>query len=100
LLQLAIIKASNNFFDFTFVMEGLRHSLLAPAGATVVMIFLAADAMKTMVVTKYSIKDDNEKLLFPHPFAPWTPVGPKYEKEAGKALRAYRMFEMSKSGPL
>lgn len=74
-------------------MEGLRHSLLAPAGATVMMIFSCADAMKTMVMTKYSMKDDNGKLLFPHPFAPWTSVNKEHEEKADKVLRAYRMFE-------
>ncbi|CAB9497001.1 expressed unknown protein [Seminavis robusta] len=74
-------------------MEGLRHSLLAPSGATVVIIFGTLDAMMTMIKTKYSAKDDNGKMLFPHPFAPWTKVDPKYEDQADKALRAWRMFE-------
>lgn len=74
-------------------MEALRHTLLAPTGATVLMIFGSFDAMKTMVAVKYAAKDDNGKPLFPHPFAPWTKVDPKYEQEAGKVLRAHRMFE-------
>lgn len=74
-------------------MEGLRHSLLAPAGGTVLILFSTVDALKRWVMTRYAAKDDDGKPLFPLPFAPWVPVDPKYEETAAKVLRAYRMFE-------
>jgi hypothetical protein len=76
----------------TTTMEGLRHSLLAPAGGTVLILFSTIDSMKRMVVARYSTKDDG-KLLFPVPYAPWTQVDPKYEDKAMALLRSFRAFE-------
>lgn len=74
-------------------MEGLRHSLLAPAGASIMIMFSVADAMKTSIAVRSEAKDDNGKPLFPHPYAPWSKVDPKHQDKADKAYRGYRMFE-------
>lgn len=74
-------------------MEGLRHSLLAPAGGTFLMVVGCAQAMKEMVAVRYASKDDNDKPLLPHPYSPWDKVDPKYQDQADKAYRAFKMFE-------
>ena len=74
-------------------MEGLRHSLLASAGGTVIILFSTVDALKRMVMTRYAAKDDAGKPLFPVPYAPWKPVSEKYQDKADKVLRAFRMWE-------
>lgn len=81
-------------------MEGLRHSLLAPSGATVLMLFGTFDAMKKMIMVRYASVDDNGKPLFPHPYEPWQTVDPKYKEQAGKAYRAFKMFENVKEWTL
>ena len=81
-------------------MEALRHSLLAPSGATVLMVFGTFDALKSMVTVRYAAKDDNGKFLFPHPYEPWKTVDPKYQEQADNAYRAFKMFENVKEWTL
>ena len=75
-------------------MEALRHSLFAPAAASVLVCFGCAHAMLEMVKVRYAAKDDNGKPLLSHPYAPWNaPNDPKYKEICDKAYRAFKMFE-------
>lgn len=74
-------------------MEGLRSTLIAPAASSFFLVIGAATAIQEMVTVRYSTKDDNGKPLFPHPYQPWTKVDPKYQDQADKAWRAFKMCE-------
>lgn len=82
-------------------MDSLRYSLMAPAGATVVMTLGCFHAMLEMIKTRYAAKDDNGKPLLPHPYTPWTPmVAAKNQEKADDAYRAFKMFENVKEWTL
>ena len=81
-------------------MDAMRQSLMAPAGATIFMLFGCFSAMKEMVKTRYAAKDDNGKPLLPHPYSPWVPVDPKHQDKADTAYRAFKMFENVKEWTL
>lgn len=81
-------------------MEGLRHSLLAPAGGTVLVLYSTVDALMRMIKVRYSAKDDAGKPLFSLPYAPWDKPDAKYDDQSAKVLRAFRMFENVKEWTL
>eukprot|EP00934_Nitzschia_sp_Nitz4_P002907 Nitzschia sp. Nitz4//scaffold7_size249615//228970//229473//NITZ4_001215-RA/size249615-processed-gene-0.164-mRNA-1//1//CDS//3329558556//2897//frame0 len=74
-------------------MEALRFSLVAPMTNTILMTFGVAHAMKEMIKIRYACKDEEGKLLLPHPYAPWEKVDPKYQDQVDSAYRAFKMFE-------
>mmetsp|Transcript_4775 Transcript_4775/g.7456 ORF Transcript_4775/g.7456 Transcript_4775/m.7456 type:complete len:172 (-) Transcript_4775:279-794(-) len=74
-------------------MEGLRQSVMAPAGGTILMLFGCFSAMSEMVKTRYAVKDEKGRPVLPHPYSPWVPVDPKYQLKADAAYRAFKMFE-------
>lgn len=81
-------------------MDALRHSLMAPAGGTVLMLVGCFHAMIEMIKIRYAAKDDNGKPLLPHPYSPWMPVEPKYQDKADAVYRAFKMFENVKEWTL
>jgi hypothetical protein len=74
-------------------MEGLRNSLLVPAGSTVFMVLGCFQAMQAQSTARYAVKDDNKKDLLPHPYAPWTAVPKEHQSKADDAYRGFKMFE-------
>ena len=74
-------------------MEGLRQALLAPACGTFLLLGGCIVAMKDMMECRYSLKDDNGKILLRHPYKPWEPVDQKHEEMAERAFRAFKMNE-------
>ena len=74
-------------------MEGLRHSLFAPAASSFFMVMGVATAVKEQIKFRYAAKDDDGKALYPHPYRPWTEVDPKYKEMGEKAWRAFKMCE-------
>lgn len=74
-------------------MEGLRQALLAPACGTFLLLGGCIVAMKDMVECRYSLKDENGKILLRHPYKPWEPVDQKHEEMAERAFRAFKMNE-------
>jgi hypothetical protein len=81
-------------------MEGLRNSLLVPAGSSVFMIMGCLQAMQAQAVVRYTVKDENGKMLLPHPYAPWIPVPKEYQSKADDAYRAFKMYENVKEWAL
>eukprot|EP00339_Tiarina_fusa_P030148 CAMPEP_0117084810 /NCGR_PEP_ID=MMETSP0472-20121206/59682_1 /TAXON_ID=693140 ORGANISM="Tiarina fusus, Strain LIS" /NCGR_SAMPLE_ID=MMETSP0472 /ASSEMBLY_ACC=CAM_ASM_000603 /LENGTH=167 /DNA_ID=CAMNT_0004813935 /DNA_START=18 /DNA_END=521 /DNA_ORIENTATION=+ len=81
-------------------MEGLRHSLLVPAGSTVLMVMGCFHAMKEQISARYAVKDDKNESLLPHPYAPWASVPKEYQSKADDAYRAFKMFENVKEWTL
>lgn len=82
-------------------MDALRYSLMAPAGATVLMTLGCFHAMSEMSKSRYAAHDDNGKPLLPHPYTPWKPVlGAKNQEKADDAYRAFKMFENVKEWTL
>ncbi|KAL3940227.1 MAG: hypothetical protein SGBAC_005187 [Bacillariaceae sp.] len=74
-------------------MDGLRHSLFAPAASSFFLIMGAATAIKEQIKVRYSVKDDEGKAIFSHPYQPWIEIDPKYKEGADKAWRAFKMCE-------
>lgn len=73
-------------------MEGLRNSLMIPAAGTIFMVYGCVDALMRMVKIRYSVKDENGKMLLPHPYKPWVVPAGK-EEEAEGAYRSFKMYE-------
>lgn len=71
-------------------MEDLQKALLPAAVGVVGMTFSTVGAMMAMIKTRYAMKDDNDKPLFPHPYKPWDKVDEKHSADAQTAYRCFR----------
>ena len=73
-------------------MEGLRDSLLVPAGASVAMVMGSIVPMIRQAFMRGGLKDDNGKPIFSTPYKPWE-VPTKHENACDDLYRAHKAAE-------